>query len=388
MIDDNKNSNSKFFPFKDIFTLGSADIVGAAISSIFWLLIATFIEVEEYGNIHYLLSISGIAFVITMFGSQHTIVVYTAKKINIISTLFFISLIGGSITAIVVFFITNRIDVSLLIIGFAINELALGYFLGKKEFFNYSKYIIVQRSFTFALGCGFYFLFGSTGIIFALALSYVHFIFIICKVIRTNPINISSLKIHSGFIINNYINFVIGGFKSNIDKLIIGPLLGFVLLGNISLALQFYALLMIIPHMIFKYTLTHDSSNHPTFKVKLITFIFAIFTCVITIISAPYIIPLLFPKFLEVITAIQILSIAVIPGSAALSYTSKFLGNEESRIPLIGIGIQVGVTLLGIISLGISYGITGMAASYVLASVSNSIFIFLSFNHKFQKKIK
>lgn len=376
MVNDNKNSPSKFFPFKDLFTLGSADIVGAAISSVFWLLIATFMEVEEYGNIHYLLSIAGIAFVFSLIGSQHTIVVYTAKKINIVPTLFFISLIAGSITAIVVFFITSQVNVSLLIISFVINELALGYFLGKKEFSNYSKHILIQKSLTFVLGCGFYFLFGPTGIIFALALSYIHFIFIISKVVKKNTINFSSLKTHSGFIINNYVNFVIGGFRANIDKLIIGPLLGFILLGNIALALQFYTLLMIIPHMIFKYTLTHDSSNNPTNKVKLLTFAFAVITCVITVTLAPYVIPLLFPKFLEVVFAIQILSIGVIPAAAGLSYTSKFLGNEQSKFPLFGVTIQVIVSVIGIISLGTLFGITGVAISYVMASSANLIFLF------------
>ena len=234
MVNDNKNSNSKFSSFKDLFKLGSADILGAAISSVFWLLIATFIEVEEYGNLHYLISIAGIAYVFTMIGSQHTIVVYTAKKLNIVPTLFFISILGGSITAIVIFFITNKLDVSLLILSYTANELVLGYFLGKKHFSNYSKYIITQRTLTFALGIGFYFLFGIDGIIFALALSYSHFIIIIIKVIRNNSLNVSSLKTNSGFVINNYINFLIGGFRANIDKLIIAPLLGFVLLGNIS----------------------------------------------------------------------------------------------------------------------------------------------------------
>ena len=377
MVNDNKNSNSKFSSFKDLFKLGSADILGAAISSVFWLLIATFIEVEEYGNLHYLISIAGIAYVFTMIGSQHTIVVYTAKKLNIVPTLFFISILGGSITAIVIFFITNKLDVSLLILSYTANELVLGYFLGKKHFSNYSKYIITQRTLTFALGIGFYFLFGIDGIIFALALSYSHFIIIIIKVIRNNSLNVSSLKTNSGFVINNYVNFLIGGFRANIDKLIIAPLLGFVLLGNISLALQFYAIMMIAPQMIFKYTLTRDASNNPTSKVKIWTFIFAIITCITTIILAPYVIPLFFPKFLEVVFAIQILSIGVIPAAAGLSYTSKFLGNEQSKFPLFGVIIYVIITIVGIVSLGSLYGIMGLSISYVLASVANFLFLFI-----------
>ena len=378
MVDDSKNLKDRIFAYRGLGMIGSADIIGAIITGIFWLSIATFLEVEEYGQLHYFLGIAGVAYVITLFGTQHTITVYSAKKVNVVSTLFFLSILAGVAAALIVFIIYNEMDVSLLLIAYTINDLSLGYLLGKKLFNNYSKYILTQRMLTFILGFGFYFIFGIEGIIFALALSYIHFLILIYKGLKDSPINFSALKAHSGFIINNYVISVVGGFRGNIDKVIIAPLLGFILLGNVALALQFYVILMVIPQVVFKYTLSHDASGIPTSRVKLWTFLFAIVTCITTIVLSPHLIPLFFEKFADVVIAIQILSIGVIAGTANLFYLSKFLGLEKSKSPLIGLSIQVAITVLGIVILGQMYGIVGIAISYVLASLGNFTYLFFA----------
>ena len=380
---DDENTNSKFSSFKDLFTLGSADVIGVVITGIFWLSIASFIEVEDYGQLHYLLGIAGIAYVVTLIGTQQTITVYSAKKTNVVSTLFFISIVVASITALIIFFIYGQLELSLLVIGYAVNDMAIGYLLGKKLFGNYSKYILTQRMLVFILGFGFYSIFGVDGILYALALSYIHFTLIIYKGLKDSKINYSSLKTRSGFIVNNYALSVVGGFRGNIDKVIIAPLFGFIVLGNLALALQFYAILMVIPQIVFKFTLSHDANGVPTTKVKLWTFLFAIIICITTIILSPLLIPLFFEKFVDVIISIQILSVSIIPATGTLFYQSKFLGQEKSKNPLIGLSIQVAITITGIITLGQMYGMIGVTISYVLASSGN--LVYLTFANRLSK---
>ena len=380
---DDENTNSKFSSFKDLFTLGSADIIGVAITGIFWLSIASFIEVEDYGQLHYLLGIAGIAYIVTLIGTQQTITVYSAKKTNVVSTLFFISIVVASITALIVFFIYGQLELSLLVIGYAVNDMVIGYLLGKKLFGNYSKYILTQRMLVFILGFGFYSIFGVDGILYALALSYIHFTLIMYKGLKDSKINYSSLKTRSGFIVNNYALSVVGGFRGNIDKVIIAPLLGFIVLGNLALALQFYVILMVIPQIVFKFSLSHDASGVPTTKVKLWTFLFAIIICITTIILSPLLIPLFFEKFVDVVIAIQILSVSIIPATGTLFYQSKFLGQEKSKNPLIGLSIQVAITITGIITLGQMYGMIGVTISYVLASSGN--LVYLTFANRLSK---
>lgn len=380
---DDENTNSKFSSFKDLFTLGSADVIGVAITGIFWLSIASFIEVEDYGQLHYLLGIAGIAYVVTLIGTQQTITVYSAKKTNVVSTLFFISIVVASITALIIFFIYGQLELSLLVIGYAVNDMAIGYLLGKKLFGNYSKYILTQRMLVFILGFGFYSIFGVDGILYALALSYIHFTLIIYKGLKDSKINYSSLKTRSGFIVNNYALSVVGGFRGNIDKVIIAPLFGFIVLGNLALALQFYTILMVIPQIVFKFTLSHDANGVPTTKVKLWTFLFAIIICITTIILSPLLIPLFFEKFVDVVISIQILSVSIIPATGTLFYQSKFLGQEKSKNPLIGLSIQVAITITGIITLGQMYGMIGVTISYVLASSGN--LVYLTFANRLSK---
>ena len=175
------NLRNNSFAGKGLAFIASADVIGLILSATFWFLIATFIEVEEFGQIHYFLAIAGMAYIIAQIGTANTITVYSAKKVNVVSILFLFSLLAGTVSALIVFFISNEFHVSFLVLGFLINDLALGYLLGKKLFKNYSKYVLTQKSLTLLLGLGFYFIIGPEGIIFALALSYIHFSILIYK---------------------------------------------------------------------------------------------------------------------------------------------------------------------------------------------------------------
>ena len=123
MVDDSKNLKDKIFASRGLAMIGSADILGAIITGIFWLSIASFLEVERYGELHYFLGIAGIAYVLTLIGTQNTITVYSAKKVNVVSTLFFVSISASVAVAVIVFIIYNKLDVSLLIIAYTVYDL-------------------------------------------------------------------------------------------------------------------------------------------------------------------------------------------------------------------------------------------------------------------------
>ena len=213
--------------FKSIGLIGSADIIGTGIATIFWFFLASQIEPTQYGEIHYLLSIAGLAYLISVIGTSESIMVYGAKNIKLQPTLFLISILAGIISSIIILLIFYRFDMSFIVLAYVINDLSIAYLIGKKLFSNYSKYILVQKILTLGFGLGFYYLFGIDGIIYGLALSYVHFVIIIFKVFRESKINFPLLKSHSGFITNNYAMNVIGGLRGNLDKIIIVPLIGF-----------------------------------------------------------------------------------------------------------------------------------------------------------------
>ena len=360
---------------KNLAPIGIGDSIGIGISAIFWFYLASLAEVEEFGELHYFIGIAGIAFTFALLGTQHSITVYTAKNVKINSTLFLISIVGGVIATFVIFSIFFRFDVGFLLLGYIINELGIGYLLGKKAFVSYSKFILVQKTLTFTLGISFFYIFGIEGIILALALSYSHFLIIIVKGFRDSKINFSLLKSKSDFLINNYVYHLSGGLRGNIDRLIIGPLLGFTMLGNYAMSLQFFGVLMIFSTIAFKYLLPQDASGGSNIKLKKGIVILSLGVSVSGLLLLPEVIPILFPKYISAVEAIRIMSLSVFPGTITMIYTSKFLALERSRIVLGSSAIALITQVSFILILGPILGIIGVAISFLANSVASSIFL-------------
>jgi O-antigen/teichoic acid export membrane protein len=368
---------------KDLVSLGSGDIFGSVLSAIFWFYLATQIEPSEYGEIHWFIGIASIFSYIATVGTVNTITVYTAKGVKIQSTLYAISLLASlvlSLIVIVVFPAFYEIDVSVLMIAYVINALAIGNLLGTKSFTQYSKYVFVQKGLTLVLGLGFLYLFGYESILFALGLSYVFYIKRIINVFKEIKIDFRIIKGKIGFVTNNYVMFVVGGLSGQIDKIIIAPLLGFTLLGNYSLALQAIGIMMIISSVSYKYLLPQDATNTKNKNFKIWVIIVSTIITLIGIFIGPYLIENYFTGYIDSKIAIQVMSIAVIPGTVSLILQSEFLGNEKSKIVLIGNLSSLIVLTIGMIILGLNFGIFGLGVSLVIANMSKML-IFLVFRN-------
>ena len=364
---------------KDISAIGGADVFGTAMSAVFWFYLASQIEPSSYGEIHWFLGIAGIFSAIAMFGTINTITVYTAKKIQIQSTLNFISLFASvilSLIVIVLFPSFYTIDIGIILIAYVINTLAIGDLLGRKQYTSYSKYTLVQKGLTLGLGFLFYYLFGYEAIILALACSYMFYIKRIYSIFREMKIDFGLIKQKIGFITNNYLAFLLSGAVGGgqVDKIIVAPLLGFAILGNYSLALQIINIMMIFPSVLYKYLLPEESTGASNKRVKIFVIIFSISISALGIFIAPMLIENFFPKFIESVDAIRIMSLSVIPSSIALILEAQFLGKERSKIVIIGTGISLVFLTIGMIVLGSWIGIIGVAWSLVIATTAKTTF--------------
>ena len=372
------NFKEKIFGHKDLVSIGSANLLGNGISAIFWFSLASLINPEEYGQIHYFLAIAGMAQLLSLISTTNALQVYVAKNIKIHSTLFFISIIAGIVSSLVVFLFFSRTDTSLLVLGYIIFELSNGFLLGKKLFSNYAKFFLTQKILTVIFGFGLYFTFGVDGIIFGLVLSYVPYIWILVNEFRNTRIDFSLLKPRKGFLINNYginISSAVGG---QMDKLIIAPILGLELLGNYSLAMQFLVILLLLPTTVFKYLLTQDSSGKNTKNLKKNTFFASIGLATFGIVILPMIIPVLFPNYIDTVIAIQIISVAIIPSTIGIFYDSKLLSIEKSKFLVIGKGIGLFTMISGFVILGPIYGIIGLAVTLVVSSCLQTLVVIIA----------
>jgi len=372
-----KNFKDNIIGQKGLLSIGFADIVGSAIAAFFWLYIATQLNPDVYGELIYFISIAGLAQMVSLLGSSNALTVYTAKNVKIQSTLFLISILAAAISLAIITIFYNRIDAGLLAVGFVVFSLVNSVILGKKLFVKYSKLILSQKILTLILGVGLYFVFDVYGIIYGLALSYIPHLVVFVKEFSRTRIDFALLKPRKGFIINNYVMNLVAGLGGTVDKLIIAPVLGLALLGNYSLALQMFTMMMVFSEIVYKYLLPFDASGKSNKKIRQIALVVSIIIAILGVTILPNVVDWLFPKYVDATDAIQIMSVGVVPGTISILYSSKFLGMEKSKFVMTAKLVSLGVMFGGFLYFGPIYGAIGLAWIIVAIFTWESIFLFI-----------
>ncbi|MBC8298072.1 MAG: oligosaccharide flippase family protein [Pelagibacterales bacterium] len=351
---------------KDISVIGIGDIAASSISAIFWFYLATLVLPEEYGEIHYLIGIATIASTLSLVGQQNTLTVYISKNKAIFSTLFFISLICSILSFIILFVFFNRFDIGLLAIGFVIFAHGIASNLGSQNFKKYTTYSILQKSLMLIFSLSIFYFFGIEWILLGIAFSYFIYTRIFFDGLKKNKFKFSEIKDNKKFIFSNYFLMLTNIITTQVDKLLIVPILGLAVLGNYSLAIQILTIMSILPSVIFKYILPRASRDIIDIKLRQNVIIFSFVLAGVGILVLPSVIPIFFERFTEVAVIIQIMSLSIIPLTINSFYYSKFLALENAKIPLYG-GIVSSVVLVsGMIILGSVYGTIGIAITHVL----------------------
>ena len=363
---------------KNLTLIGGSDSIGTILAAAFWFYIATLLEPTSYGEIFYFLSIAGVASAIATIGTEPTISVYVSKKIKIESTLYLVSLLAGGIISLIILIIYSRFDLGLLIIGYILNTLALSQLIGKKLFSKYAKYTLINKSLILLLGIIFYFSFGVEGIIYALAISYFPYAIIVANGFKNTKIDFSILKDRINFVTHNYFMVLAQVARTQGDKIIILPVVGSAVLGNYTLALQVVLVTIMIPQIAYKYILPHEATGNPKQNLKKLTILISSCCAITGIIISPYVIPEIFPKYNEAIDAIQIMLLGLIPTSIYTMYLTKFYSIEKGKIVLIDRLVSALVFISGIIILGSIFGILGIAVSYVISTLVQTIILFFA----------
>lgn len=363
----------RFRKLRELSFISSADVIGTGITSVFWLFLASQISPEEYGEIFYFIGIAMTASAFVIIGTQTTLSVYSSKNIRIESTLYFISLLLGVVASVFLIIFFYKVDVVFLLFGYVINTLAIGGLLGTRSFSSYSKFTLIQKVLTLILGLSFFLAFGSDGILFALAISYIFFTVQIYKGFKETKINFNLLKNRSLFIINNYVVEVLAKLNANLNRLIIFPLLGFAVLGNFSLALQLVNVGLIFTMIVFKYTIPYDAQGQENKNLKKISLVVSIILAFLGVFIAPSIIPIFFPEYLDVIDVIRIIAFSIVPITVSRIFASKLLGHEKNKQIVLSKIISMITFVAAIIILSPNYGIIGLGISYLLSTITESI---------------
>ena len=369
------NLKEYFLQAKNLTAVGISNVIANGISGIFWIYLASLLGVEGYGELGYLLAIMGTIGSLASFGTINTLIVYVSKGEKIQATIFCIVLISATIIGIISYFVFQNEAIAIYPLGYVIFSSVLFDLLGRKSFVNYGKYMIIQRVIMVSLALLLYQQYGINGIVLGYSLSFFPFIFLMYRGFKESRIDFSILRGKTVFITNNYVTHVLKIIYLNIDKLMIFPLFGTMVLGPYQLGFQIFSIAMLLPNIVIQYTLPHDAIGAKNIKLKKIAVIVCIIITVLAILGAPIIIPEIFPEFKESVEVVQIMSLALIPSSLSVLYSSELLGSERSKIVLFGAIIGISVIVIGIFTLGKHYGLVGLTASFVIAKIAEFLFL-------------
>ena len=371
---------------KSIGWIGISNLIGSSISALFWIYLASLLGAENYGELSYYISIAGIVTSLSFIGGPMAITVLVAKKIKIESTIHLFSISGSIISAIILYFAFTNIGLSIFVIGAVIYNLSVSELLGRKYYKKYSIYFILQKSLFVVFSLILYYIIGPEGVLVGIGLSFAPFGIQIYRSFKNTPINFQLLKTKWKFMTNNFLIDLSQVFVGQIDKMLIGPLFGFAILGNYYLAIQVLNVLAIIPEIIKKYTLPEDSSGVNTTKIKLLTVGFSVILALIGIFVIPDIVLIVFPEYSTSLELIPIISISIIPATIYTLYVSQFLAKEKSNYIVIVNIISIIVLIIGIFVLGNLFGNVGLAYSLLISTTVRAVVIFgISRNKEMRK---
>ena len=130
---------------KNIGIIGIGNLVGSAISALFWIYLAALLGAENYGELGYYISIAGLATSISFIGGPMAITVLTAKKVKIESTIYLFSITASIVSSVVLYLAFTNIGLSVYVLGAVIYNLAAAELLGRKFYKKYSIYFISQK---------------------------------------------------------------------------------------------------------------------------------------------------------------------------------------------------------------------------------------------------
>jgi len=378
--------SSNMGAIRNIGWIGISNIIGSGIAALFWLYLARLMGAENYGELSYYISIAGIVTSLSVIGGPMAITVLVAKKIKIESTIYLFSISGSIISAIILYFAFTNIGLSIFVIGAVIYNLSVSELLGRKYYKKYSIYFILQKSLFVVFSLILYYIIGPEGVLVGIGLSFAPFGIQIYRSFKNTPINFQLLKTKWKFMTNNFLIDLSQVFVGQIDKMLIGPLFGFAILGNYYLAIQVLNVLAIIPEIIKKYTLPEDSSGVNTTKIKLLTVGFSVILALIGIFVVPDIVLIVFPEYSTSLELIPIISISIIPATIYTLYVSQFLAKEKSNYIVIVNIISIIVLIIGIFVLGNLFGNVGLAYSLLISTTVRAVVIFgISRNKEMRK---
>jgi len=364
---------------KGFLSVSVGNVIASVSGALFWLFVASVLIAEDYGKLNYYLSISLLFSVVSLLGTNTTVITFLAKKDEDIkyqaNFLVLISSVGASI---IIFIFTNNYIISLLLVGMSFFTLTWAEALGRRQYKKYSILLITQRVAQIALSISLYFILGLDGLLLGYAVAALLFSFNFFRSFHGFRFRFRKLRTRIPFMMHSYSLALSQAATMYFDKLLIGPLFGFAVLGYYQIGFQFLMILSLLPVSVFHFLLPSEAARAPSKDITKKMIVAAIILSVLSFLSVPHLINFFFPQFSDGILAAQIMAFGLIPMTINSLLNSKLLGSERSKGVFFGAIVYIILLTLLVIVLGTSFELIGLAFSVVFALIGQSVALLIT----------
>ncbi len=366
--------------FKNFSRVAIARIITAVSLAIFYLVFATILEPDKYGELGYLFALAGTFSVLSRLGLQNSLVVYLAKGEKLLANqLNLFVVITTSVASILLLFINEYAAILCLATSFFV--LYQFNLLGKKKYDDFMKKTILRNVLTITLPFPLYFVLDIQGIILGMAIGNIFSSIWLVKSISLRVKSFQVLKSNYRVLLNNFGADISADFRVFIDRIVVGTFFGFVFLGLYHFNMQLLYALEMIPNILYLFLLSEESSGEKHTKISFFVVALSGLICVIVIIFAPFVIEQFFPHFIDGILSLQILVISIIPLSISSIILAKLQAKKSITVGYTAI-IKIGVLLPLLILLGNENGLIGVSFAVVISSIADTLFLFFLYHHQ------
>ena len=363
-----KSNSTKNF---SLITIGQ--IIATGFHALFYLIFASLLGPEIFGEISYLIALAGIFSIISRFGLPYTVTVYGAKNNTILSNQAnVLAIITSAIGAIIL--LPLNLFAGILSFGISLFYMNQYNLLGFKKYKKLTVTIIVQSILFVILPIILYFIIEIPGIILGLALANLICSFNFLSSLNKKIHSFSELRKNFKVLIHNFGVELSVGLPGIVDKLLIVPLYGFTIVGIYQFNLQILGAVNIIPALLHGFLLSEESSGFSNNKIIYLILTGSVLIAILTIFLAPLVVEGFFPKFSDGIFSLQVLIFTVIPLSLSSIFNAKLQAKESTKVGYSSI-IRIGSLLILVTILGELYGLLGLSFAVFMSTSLYAIFL-------------
>lgn len=359
--------------FQNFSYVTGARVIGTGLQAIFYLIFASLLDPEIYGEMTYFIAIAGAVSVFARFGLPFTISVYQAKKEYVFSkqanSLAFLTTTAGAL-----FLIPFNIYAAILSLGLSYFIMTQYNLIGLKKYKKQFWLTVTKNILIVVLPLGLYFVFEIPGVLIGMAAGNFVASLDFFKSIKRDVQSFSGLKKNYKVLIHNFGVDASTYLPRIADKLVIVPLFGFISAGLYQFNIQFLFALEMFAIAFHSFLLSEEASGKSQKKVIFIFIPLSVILVLIGIIFAPIFVEQFFPKYFEGVLSLQIMIVSFIPLSISAVFNAKLQAKQSTKVGFSA-PVRIGSLLILLAILGTPYGLVGLAIAVFLSIVIYTIFL-------------